>query len=643
MTATNPLLPAILADPEDDTPRLVCADWLEEHGDAERGQFIRAQCELSRQPAWDRRRQELLWFTAALEARHGARWRADLPALEGVQWAEFERGFVSTVRVEELPAVYRHDAAIAAAAPVYRTELAPHADANAPRPRGSVPWLRALRFIGYFRGHPSRALLRGVGELEFIDARQGDDLGWLINHADPAALTSLKVEGDHTIGLPFARALADAPWASRLTRLELGTRFVDYNSGYFEDPTLGSEGAGWLAGSPLLRGLTALNLSRQRIGLDGLNALLSSCYLQGLQDLELRSNDIGGVSGFRRSEGASLTRLDLSDNPIEDGGARVLAESPRLAELACLNLDTCETSEDGVRALTGAPFWATLWRLDLSRNPLRGEGILALAVAEPPARLHELRLTACDLDGEAGEALAAVPWLANVQSLDLSHNNLQTHGVYYLGRLAEGALRSLSLAGARLGPEAVATLAPLWARLVVLDLSENYLRTGLGELMAAGPTGHLQTLRLKNVHLPRGGLDGLLRPGICPSLHTLVLAGNPREAVPVQKLLDSELAGQLRDLDLSNCSLGDSDANRIAEAPALARLNRLNLRNNTFGEEALVALARSPHLRGVPRLLLSGNPWRFAKASRELLDGRFGPGWYYQEEAEEGEDAEVED
>jgi uncharacterized protein (TIGR02996 family) len=42
------LLRAICADPDDDTPRLVAADWLEEHGDADRAAFIRIQVELAR-------------------------------------------------------------------------------------------------------------------------------------------------------------------------------------------------------------------------------------------------------------------------------------------------------------------------------------------------------------------------------------------------------------------------------------------------------------------------------------------------------------------------------------------------------------------------------------------------------------------
>jgi uncharacterized protein (TIGR02996 family) len=41
-------LAAIIAEPHDDTPRLVAADFLEEHGEADRAAFIRVQVELAR-------------------------------------------------------------------------------------------------------------------------------------------------------------------------------------------------------------------------------------------------------------------------------------------------------------------------------------------------------------------------------------------------------------------------------------------------------------------------------------------------------------------------------------------------------------------------------------------------------------------
>lgn len=41
-------LRAIIADPDNDVPRLIYADWLEEHGETARADFVRVQCELAK-------------------------------------------------------------------------------------------------------------------------------------------------------------------------------------------------------------------------------------------------------------------------------------------------------------------------------------------------------------------------------------------------------------------------------------------------------------------------------------------------------------------------------------------------------------------------------------------------------------------
>jgi uncharacterized protein (TIGR02996 family) len=50
MDPADGFLDAICAAPDDDTPRLVFADWLEEHGEPERAEFIRVQCRIAREP-----------------------------------------------------------------------------------------------------------------------------------------------------------------------------------------------------------------------------------------------------------------------------------------------------------------------------------------------------------------------------------------------------------------------------------------------------------------------------------------------------------------------------------------------------------------------------------------------------------------
>lgn len=70
MSEPDAFLDAIFAHPEDDTPRLVYADWLEEHGEEEYAQFIRVDCEIARRdvmPPAERKQ---------LRDRRFALWRA---------------------------------------------------------------------------------------------------------------------------------------------------------------------------------------------------------------------------------------------------------------------------------------------------------------------------------------------------------------------------------------------------------------------------------------------------------------------------------------------------------------------------------------------------------------------------------------
>ena len=74
MTDAAALLAAIRHAPDDDAPRLVYADWLEEHGQPERAEFIRVQVESANLP-WDDQRWNPLSEKAKklLEAR-GEEW-----------------------------------------------------------------------------------------------------------------------------------------------------------------------------------------------------------------------------------------------------------------------------------------------------------------------------------------------------------------------------------------------------------------------------------------------------------------------------------------------------------------------------------------------------------------------------------------
>jgi uncharacterized protein (TIGR02996 family) len=112
----------ILASPDDDAPRLIYADWLEERGDP-RGEFIRVQCELARLDTDGRtdegrlralrvRESELLQFKFLWGE---SIWRK-------VNDFEFRRGFIEKVIVN-VEDFLRHAEALFAGAPIIDIEF----------------------------------------------------------------------------------------------------------------------------------------------------------------------------------------------------------------------------------------------------------------------------------------------------------------------------------------------------------------------------------------------------------------------------------------------------------------------------------------------------------------------------------------
>src|SRR5690242_5076711 len=89
MTQEEAFLQAICESPNDDVPRLVYADWLEENGGpdgADRAEFIRVQVERARLPADDPRQAALRQREERMAEGHAYGWRVQLPRLPGVTW-----------------------------------------------------------------------------------------------------------------------------------------------------------------------------------------------------------------------------------------------------------------------------------------------------------------------------------------------------------------------------------------------------------------------------------------------------------------------------------------------------------------------------------------------------------------------------
>src|SRR5215216_1158299 len=102
MTSTTEagFLHDIREHPEDDAPRLIYADWLEEHGDETdraRADLIRVQCRLAQLPDDDPEREDLE------EREKGLLRRLDDwlgPVRAACRAVELHRGFVSAATID---------------------------------------------------------------------------------------------------------------------------------------------------------------------------------------------------------------------------------------------------------------------------------------------------------------------------------------------------------------------------------------------------------------------------------------------------------------------------------------------------------------------------------------------------------------
>src|SRR5438105_1544260 len=110
MREDDALLGDILEHPDDDVPRLVYADWLDEHGgpaEQARAEFIRLQVELARLGPDDERRPGLEAQQRRLGKPHERGWLG--PLREHVHGWRFERGFAAHLALDAVSLLRAHD------------------------------------------------------------------------------------------------------------------------------------------------------------------------------------------------------------------------------------------------------------------------------------------------------------------------------------------------------------------------------------------------------------------------------------------------------------------------------------------------------------------------------------------------------
>jgi uncharacterized protein (TIGR02996 family) len=94
------LLHAIYANHDDDTPRLVYADWLDEHDQPERAEFIRVQIAVARRTDHGEESQRLYCRERELLDRHREKWLREFEPFDSEKVEiDFARGFPEILRL----------------------------------------------------------------------------------------------------------------------------------------------------------------------------------------------------------------------------------------------------------------------------------------------------------------------------------------------------------------------------------------------------------------------------------------------------------------------------------------------------------------------------------------------------------------
>ena len=411
MSNEQAFLQSVLADPEDDTPRLVYADWLDDNGRPERAEFIRVQIELARLPEENPRREELEERATVLLRAHEDEWLGEVGRL--LSSPEFRRGFVERGQLGARQFL-THAEELFHLAPIRHLKLLRLPQMKqGPKEVAACPHLGNLRSLDLdnstlgdqklqqlltsphlhgltalsLRGTQAGTRLlnlllsgrfRNLRILNLSGNPLGNQLDRLTVGQPPFALEELDL-GDCNIDLMNLAELGAWPGLASVERLRLRNNYLRVLSGEY------------LAESPHLTRLLHLDLCNTGIGVRGTRALADAAGLSGLRHLELSGNGIG-VNGLRALLESpyltNLTVLILGSNHLGDTGMEMLANWPGLARIRTLAVWNNELTDRGIQALAASPYATNLTDLNLTANQIGNAGVQALTACTSLKRLH---------------------------------------------------------------------------------------------------------------------------------------------------------------------------------------------------------------------------------------------------------------
>lgn len=389
MADLESLYAGICARPDEDTPRLVLADWLDEQGDkpsAFRADLVRTHCRLARMEPWSPEWRELNDHWAkklspkfeTQKAENKLPWAAHLKGRVRA-WA-LERGLVGHLTLFSKRFVNEGDS-------YFEQD-----------PVRSVKFVKLDSAMGSVKPDVLFQCehLARVADVDFDGSGLADKaLEQFGKSPHIAGLRSLGLGGNNN----FTRAalpklLAKLP---ALTNLYLANN-THFKTGHADD----------LAKCAHLARVRVLNLSGTGLSAEGVAALVGSKHATNLTELSLQPQDEydeehGYALGPRgeRATGLAicealaatehlgqLTDLNLNYANVGGEGAVNLAQA-HLPALKRLHLCENGLTRDGLKALAAAPFAKQLLFVNLGGNPNLAKVVANIREAFPSAHLLE--------------------------------------------------------------------------------------------------------------------------------------------------------------------------------------------------------------------------------------------------------------
>lgn len=395
MIANEPFLQAIAANPDDDAPRLIYADWLEEQGDA-RGEFIRLQCQLETLAPYEPRATKLAQRVIELQREFGQGWIEPIASVGALQ-VGFRRGFVdeATLRGETFCFQTRE---IFEAAPLLQT----------------IDFLVEPGTLESICQTPQFRKLRGL-QLKHTPLEESD-----------VRLIAENLYESRARFLGFSVTKLNSRAAAELARhasLEfIETLELNYNE-------IRQNGARALFESPNLASLKRIDLRSNRIGRIGFESLAHSTCMKQLEQIDISENGIdpAWIAELRTTKAfENLRGLDLSQNGIKPAGVRHLIECPFIVNLERLDIRSTGVCDPGAIIFASSPRCENLVRLDLHSNLISDTGATALAESTTLTNLRTLDLSNNCIHDKGIQAIIQSPWMDQLAQLNLEGNEFSS-------------------------------------------------------------------------------------------------------------------------------------------------------------------------------------------------------------------------